>query len=214
MNCASKRSVSISRDTGDRLYAHARKHGVPVSQLVESLLAPVLDGTVPIPEPARPPLTASPERSELDKQAYIRGVLTAIASAAPDAGLSAKIRFPVSQELYEDIAAQIQRGALVAGRPATPDALLDAGINRMLDQLESIPASRTCAVCAGEIQGSARQLPLGRNDALVTVCYACDTEHPRKGRYAFNGGRRTDSMSASVLTPGRDGNGNKQTRLR
>lgn len=220
-------SVSVSQECGERLFAYARKNELSTSELVEQLLEPVLDGTQAIPPAVlqrpnayadRQPVHVPPpteERIELDKHAYIRNVLASISAAAPDAGLSTRIRFPVSRELADDIDAQIERRAMVDGKRATPEILFDDAINRMLDRLESIPASRTCALCAGEIQGGARQLPLGRNDALVTVCYTCDTEHPRKGRYSFDGGRSTDLHSTTgVLTAGRDGNGNKQTRSR
>lgn len=50
----------------------------------------------------------------------------------------------------------------------------------------------TCADCTGETD-TARREPLGRDGANVVVCDACADEHPRSGRYAFEG-----SASAAV----------------
>ena len=43
-----------------------------------------------------------------------------------------------------------------------------------------------CAVCTSE-QGPFVERPLGKGNAPVLVCKACDEEHPRQGRYAFEG---------------------------
>ncbi len=37
----------------------------------------------------------------------------------------------------------------------------------------------SCAICTAVIVGTPRREPLGRNDALVSVCSACATETPR-----------------------------------
>jgi hypothetical protein len=81
----------------------------------------------------------------------------------------------------------------------------------MLDAIETQPKTSFCGLCTETITGSARRLPLGRGDALVWVCYRCDDEHPRKGGYAFNGGRSADARTeVSIPTSGKDGNGNRR----
>ncbi len=52
-----------------------------------------------------------------------------------------------------------------------------------------------CAVCVSE-EGPFVRRPLGRNGELVNVCSSCDTEHPRSGRYAFDGGQPSNGMRA------------------
>ena len=42
------------------------------------------------------------------------------------------------------------------------------------------PVKPTCAICAAEIAGAPRLEPLGKHDAMVAVCDACATEHPRE----------------------------------
>ena len=127
-----------------------------------------------------------------------------MAAAAPDAGLSSTIKFPVSRDLMDEIDARIQRGDL-----RMREEIFDAALNAMLDQLESTPPSSTCALCVNLITGGARLLPIGKDDAMVWICYACDTEHPRKGRYSYDGGREKGQQT-SALNHGRDANGNHQ----
>lgn len=49
--------------------------------------------------------------------------------------------------------------------------------------------SAFCAVCAADIVGDPLRRPLGKGDAMVNVCASCDEEHPRGGRYSFDGHR-------------------------
>ncbi len=49
--------------------------------------------------------------------------------------------------------------------------------------------SAFCAICARDIVGEPLRRPLGRDDALVNVCHACDEGSPRAGRYSFGGGK-------------------------
>lgn len=54
-----------------------------------------------------------------------------------------------------------------------------------------------CAICVSE-RGPFVVRPLGRNNALVTVCNRCDEEHPSKGGYGFDGGRARGSSAVRL----------------
>lgn len=64
-----------------------------------------------------------------------------------------------------------------------------------------------CAICTRELVSIERFEPLGRNNVMVAVCPACADEHPRSGRYSFEGGRAT-ALNAST---GMRANGNRRT---
>jgi len=73
--------------------------------------------------------------------------------------------------------------------------------------------AKFCAICTDPISAGTssnkipRRAPLGRDGAMVDVCEACDTEHPRGGRYAFNGSEEAHSENATS-------NGNRRTPIR
>lgn len=52
---------------------------------------------------------------------------------------------------------------------------------------------KSCALCTDIIDGLVLYEPIGRNNAWVGICTTCAAEHPRSGRYGFNGGRTSGS---------------------
>lgn len=58
-----------------------------------------------------------------------------------------------------------------------------------------------CAMCVVETTRLV-QRPLGRGDALVWICGACDGEHPRAGRYAFESADRAPTTGRLALLRG------------
>lgn len=181
--------VSVSKSCGERLAAFADENHVSASQIVEYLMQPVIDGEVAVTarprDPQGRPTNPAPSRAEIDRRAYIRQVLAGMAEAVPENALSARVQIPISRTLAGEIDDQLERRR-AAGRPVDESDLLDLAINRMLDQLEAVPPSSICALCTEQIEGAARLLPLGKDDAMVWICWPCDTEHPRKGRYSFS----------------------------
>jgi hypothetical protein len=47
-----------------------------------------------------------------------------------------------------------------------------------------------CALCTGPLDHRAVEAPLGKNDAMVTICHACDQESPRQTGPRFNASTR------------------------
>lgn len=229
------RSISVSRATGRRITAYAKSHDVSVRALVEAIIAPVLDGDEPIPSsiPEREewmrhrvipvgntPETAAERADRIAKfrdaadarAAHYRTTFLAAATATPTEVRAPPLaRLTISAELYEDMAAAVERRA-ASGLPELSDSeLLDSALVRMLDVLETLPKGLICGICINEITGGARQLPLGRDNGLVWVCWGCDTDHPRNGRYSFDGGRSVDQREArGSLSAGDDGHGNRR----
>lgn len=60
----------------------------------------------------------------------------------------------------------------------------------------------TCGLCTAAIAAgaTAHRVPLGKDDAIITICVPCNEEHPREGRYNFGGGAKDDQNG-----PNRDG---------
>lgn len=196
-----RRSVSVNGALGRRLHAYADGQGISVAQLVEAILEPVLAGTeqIPIAVPQRKEHVKArartrwretregkaerDERSDADRATYMRIALAAAVAAPPPFGPKT---MTISADLYESLESLAER-ELAAGRSGDVGELLDRAICRMLDVIERLPPSNMCGCCTNQITGDARLLPQGKNDALVWICRTCDTEHPRLGRYAYNG---------------------------
>ncbi len=58
-----------------------------------------------------------------------------------------------------------------------------------------------CALCTRDILGKPRSRPLGKGGGMVNVCAPCDGEHPRQGRYAFNGSETPSRSGQRSKTP-------------
>lgn len=182
-----------------------------MAKVVEELVCPVIDGTEPIPQS----LLFFEEEHEAEEAPPIVMHLTRQPSASrPGAGLSKSIAIKISSILAMDLDAAQERAG-VLGMTVSRDQLAESAINKMLDVMESLPPTSFCAVCTESLTGAARHLPLGKNGDLVWVCWTCDTEHPRKGRYAFAGGRSADLRDATnARSNGHIGDGNKRSGIR
>lgn len=60
-----------------------------------------------------------------------------------------------------------------------------------------------CAVCAKTITGEVREAPLGKGDAIVKICVACDEEPPRMGNYSFGAEAGSSSHERMAVRKGR-----------
>lgn len=228
----SGRSISVNGELYERITKFAERKGIAVRSLIEAIIAPILTGAEPIPvgvperaewlrersAKAQPkPAAAIAERERVHSTAKVREALEVIRNTPRYTGLPESVRVAVSAELLEDFEAQLERRT-AAGLPELDlDTLGEQAITRMLDEYETLPPGILCSQCTNKIAGAARLLPASlfkpgaKPDARVWVCWDCDTEHPRKGRYGFSGGRASDIRAQSaVRTGGRDGAGNKR----
>lgn len=190
-----------------RLVAYCQHAGIPVGELVANLLEPVITGVEPIPAGVLPRVAPPEPAPVTDRNSYIKAVLAEFAAAARVADDATSVAIPLSSELIEQLETAVERGATVGGQPATIESLFEAAIVAMLDQFERQPRSGFCGLCTRDIVGSSRRLPVGINDELLEVCYTCDTEHPRKGRYSFDGGREAGAGTQDLRNTGRVGRG-------
>ena len=216
----SGRSVSISGAAVDGLRRYSKSTGIPVRSLAEAILAPDLYGSKPAPDDADARIDWVRERVD-EHRARMNGVAfiprptpTRRAPIPP-----ATVAIELSRELWDDVDAQMQRRENAGLPPITADEMIELAINRMLDEVETIPPGLICSQCTDDINGVARQLPaeMFKSGAtgLVWVCWNCDTLHPRKGNYSFAGGRDIDRRAArGVIAGGHDGNGNHHKRAR
>lgn len=67
-----------------------------------------------------------------------------------------------------------------------------------------------CAICTDEIPGIPKREPLGRDGGMVAVCDGCSNDHPRTGRYWFEG---CESSNRS-MGPGNRHVSNRRGRVR
>lgn len=59
-----------------------------------------------------------------------------------------------------------------------------------------------CALCTNEIRGTPHREPIGKGNAIVDVCAASSSEHPRRGRYNFAGGHTQHIVAHSTSSAG------------